>query len=280
MRALMIAAALACGPVAANAQTFDAHGKCHGLDGKITHTEVCAKMVRLAPLTCRDANGHVWPVLVQGWTLNYEMLFYLLVAATLLLPRGIMAIALTGALGGLVLAGLVLRPSGAAAASYTSPLLLEFLAGVWLGRLVTAGWRPNRIVAAALVAFGLAAFAASSVIETGDGFRMLVWGVPSAALVTGMLGLELAGWSPKIAPLKLLGDASYSIYLFHPFLLKTAQALFGRLPAPLTVIGVVAAAGVAGVLIYWLVERHITASLKRLFADHLKPEVAPAAVDA
>jgi len=61
MRALMIAAALAlvCGPVAANAQSFDGHGKCHGLDGKITNTEVCAKRVRLAPLTCRDANGHV-----------------------------------------------------------------------------------------------------------------------------------------------------------------------------------------------------------------------------
>jgi hypothetical protein len=60
MRVLMIAAALAlvCGPFPANAQTFDSHGKCHGLDGKITKTEACAKMVRLAPLRCRDANGH------------------------------------------------------------------------------------------------------------------------------------------------------------------------------------------------------------------------------
>jgi exopolysaccharide production protein ExoZ len=227
----------------------------------------------------RDASGHIWPVLVQGWTLNYEVLFYLLVAATLLSPRRLMAAALTGILAALVAAGLLWRPASALASSYTSPLLLEFVAGVWLGRLVTSGWRPNPILGAGLVVFGLIALAASNMIATDDAYRVLVWGIPSAALVTGLLAVELAGWAPKVAPLRILGDASYSIYLFHPFLLKTVQAALSRLPAALTVIGVVAAAGVAGVLIYWFVERRVTEGLKRMIGPMFEPK-APAPVDA
>ncbi|MEY9103377.1 peptidoglycan/LPS O-acetylase OafA/YrhL [Sinorhizobium fredii] len=33
------------------------------------------------------SSGEIWPLLVQGWTLNFEMLFYAVFAASLLLPR-------------------------------------------------------------------------------------------------------------------------------------------------------------------------------------------------
>ena len=46
----------------------------------------------------RDANDELWPVLVQGWTLNFEMFFYLLFAAALIIPRRFQLLSLTAVL--------------------------------------------------------------------------------------------------------------------------------------------------------------------------------------
>ena len=53
----------------------------------------------------RRADGFVQPVLRVGWTLNYEMLFYALVACALPLPRRVALPVLLAALAALVMAG-------------------------------------------------------------------------------------------------------------------------------------------------------------------------------
>jgi exopolysaccharide production protein ExoZ len=79
--------------------------------------------------------GKLYPLLAPGWTLNYEMFFYALFAVTLLVGRNWRVPIMVGALSALVIAGYALHPSISPLQIYTSPMLLEFGAGMILGRL-------------------------------------------------------------------------------------------------------------------------------------------------
>ena len=85
----------------------------------------------------------VWPLLVPGWSLNYEMFFYGIFGLTLALPQRLRVPAMSLFLLAMVSAGYLLEPLVSAAQSvYFSPLLLEFLLGVWIGSL----WLQGQIV--------------------------------------------------------------------------------------------------------------------------------------
>jgi exopolysaccharide production protein ExoZ len=79
--------------------------------------------------------GKIEPLLVPGWSLNYEMFFYALFALLLLVSRGLRVPLMVGTLSVLVIAGYFLHPSSAPMQVYTNPVLLEFAAGMILGRL-------------------------------------------------------------------------------------------------------------------------------------------------
>ncbi len=100
-------------------------------------------------------DGMGWPMLVQGWTLNFEAFFYAAFAASLVLPARIRLPVLTAGFGALILAGLALHPEDAALSIYTSPMLLEFLAGAWLHRAWSRGWMPIGWQAALCAALGV-----------------------------------------------------------------------------------------------------------------------------
>jgi exopolysaccharide production protein ExoZ len=192
----------------------------------------------------------VLPVLPVGWTLNMEMFFYAIFTLVLFLPRYRM-VALTCVLCGLVMAGLVFRPTGLFA-GWTHILMLEFVAGGWLGMAwVRPQWR-RRIAVGLIVAMGL-----WLIIPTGR------FGVAVTLIVAAVLFLEGRGIIPRWRPLLLLGDASYSIYLWQLFPLLFVFRLGSRFhvaPPVLAVVTIlVALAG--GVIAYLLIER----PLLRLF---------------
>ena len=190
------------------------------------------------------------PILPLGWTLNMEMLFYTVFALILFLPRYRMAV-LTCVLSGLVLAGFALRPTGLVSV-WTNPLMLEFVAGGWLGM---AWVRPER--RRLILALLLPAMAIWLIVPTG---RI---GVPATLVVAAVLLLESRGSVPTWRPLRLLGDASYSIYLWQLFPLPVIFRLGAYFAIPLGVLAVatvVAALG-GGVVAYFLIER----PLLRLF---------------
>jgi exopolysaccharide production protein ExoZ len=206
----------------------------------------------------RDPQGLIAPLIVPGWTLNFEMFFYLLFAAGLLAPARIRALLVSAALVGLV----ALRPfvgGGPVAQTYTDPILLEFAAGVWLGWLWSHDRLPGPRTGWALVALGLAGFTAvglSGVDITSA--RPLWWGLPAFALVVGAVSIERHGRVPNLAPLRALGDASYSVYLIHGLAISAtlrALALVG-VTAPALVFAAAIVVGVtAGLLAYRLIEK-------------------------
>ena len=222
--------------------------------------------------------GHApyfYPVLTIGWTLNYEMLFYCVFAGTLFLPHAARLPALSGVLLGLVGARIAFTPSAPPLIFWSDPLILEFLAGAWAGALwrregpyrPRAGWG---LIAAAAAAYWLISQPFPILPSALDSRLPLV--VPALLLLFAMLYFERRpGGMLRIRGAGLLGDASYSIYLWHIFAIGfvslAARAL--GLP-PWTIFPLGTAAGIlAGLAAYGAIEapllaRHRTARLRKL----------------
>lgn len=199
----------------------------------------------LAFLPC---SGQRPPIVIQGWTLNYEMAFYGLFAAALrwrhrgavsVLALGLTAVALGASTGALV------------GASYGSNgLLFEFVAGMAAGRLFAGCREPRRfrgaacvVLVAACVAVGLGMLA----YPRWFAWRGAVWGFPAAAIVGAAAFLEPGanGGGGAVAipfrrALEQLGDASYSLYLTHVLVFR----IVSRVALPLL------SSGAAGAWLY------------------------------
>ncbi|WP_246732717.1 MULTISPECIES: acyltransferase family protein [Rhizobium] len=220
-----------------------------------------------------DSTGIVQPVLVPGWTLNFEMFFYTAFCLALFLKgQTARLLAIAGFLIACVTIGLF-TPMTPYSIVYASPLLLEFLAGILIAFVMCKADIKSPTLAAALIVVGLAGLVASSVLDKPTGFiRLLTWGVPSAFIVSGALIAERAALVPKIKRLKILGDASYSLYLTHMITIgiaKLAIYLIGaeRWAAPLSVrISLLIATTIFCVLVglafYFAVEKKIAQFLK------------------
>ena len=185
-----------------------------------------------------------WPLLVPGWTLNYEMFFYLLFACTLVLPARHRLAALAGACVALVAAGLAFGPfANAVARTYTSPMLLEFAAGAAIGTWwVRRRKMPPAAVAAAAVVIGFALLVLRDQPPLG-GYTQMCGAVlaVAGALHPAFAALRLPG-------LRTLGDASYSLYLTHLFALGVLRVLWTR-AVPVVDSGALAAAWMALALV-------------------------------
>jgi Predicted acyltransferases len=206
--------------------------------------------------------GHLWPVLVQGWTLNYEMFFYLLFAASLLLRPGLRLPALLAVLGIVVAAGALLPAENPQTRFYTEPLVLEFAAGAFLAKLWTRGHLPSPVVGSMLVGVSLAGFAAIHFLKLE--FDALTCGPLAAALVTGVVAVESGGRLPRMPAATYLGDASYSIYLWHTLAISVvvkAGTLAGVSATAVATVGVITGT-LLGVMAYEGVEKPLQGLLK------------------
>ncbi len=156
--------------------------------------------------------GAIEPVLPVGWTLNFEMLFYLLFALAVLLGLPRLASCLVVFLLLIALARWqLLWP---ALEFWGSPIVLEFVLGVGLARLHQRGLRPPP--EAGLLALGLGLVWMFALPWTAQDGRLLSWGLGAALVVAGALWLEpWAARLPGAPALAFLGDASYSLYLLH-----------------------------------------------------------------
>ncbi len=213
-----------------------------------------------------DPSGLVAPLVEPGWTLNFEIFFYLVFAASLLAPRARQLSVLTASLILLVGLGVVLRPASPVLSTYSSPLLLEFLAGVWIGWLwKRGGLSPSPLASAAMLVAGIGLIALWQALDVDIApWRVLAWGAPSILIVCGALGLERSGRLAQWRPARFLGDASYSIYLTHGLVVAAMLKLIARFDAPPTLLVVVMtslACLAAGGVCYVLFERPVTSML-------------------
>ncbi|WEZ85297.1 acyltransferase (plasmid) [Rhizobium sp. 32-5/1] len=219
------------------------------------------------------SSGELWPVLVQGWTLNYEMFFYLVFASSLFLRANMRLIAVALVFMMLVLLGALVGSDIPPFVTYTRPIMLEFVVGMVIGKLWLKGLMPRHDVGLALILLALAGFFVLQVFRLP--FSEFNCGPLAAALVVGTLSLEAAG---RVHPWKLpafLGNASYSIYLWHTFAISViAKAaitlgLASGITFPVAVVGGI----VSGSVAYLLIEQPL---VKRLRFPAISPRSSAA----
>ena len=222
--------------------------------------------------TVSPFSGHFEPVLIPGWTLNYEMFFYLIFGAMLPL-RERFRLGMTGlVLILLVLARPLVGQSDSVFAFYTSSIMLEFLLGMVLGySWAHGGMRFGVRTGWLLVAVGLVGMMVLPYIGYALP-RLVSLGFPATAIVAGALSLERAAKVPDIPWLHRLGDVSYSLYLSHPLVLSAVSQLWRRVipadtPMPVSLLGfsllAVVATIVAAVAVYRLLERPLIGVFRR-----------------
>lgn len=213
-----------------------------------------------------DSAGHFRPLLSVGWTLTYEFLFYLLFALALALRADVLRVLVPG-LGLFVIAALFRKEGWPAWTILFNTIVVEFIFGVVLARLVLRGWfLPTGIA----VGFFIAGFALILVVPAGaENLRTLTWGLPALTIVAGAVALERRAAIMLPRWLLELGDASYSIYLTHGFVVPVIGLgflHFGWTGLPAEAMAVLAglfASAIVGMVVYRVVERPITFALKR-----------------
>ncbi|MBU6472730.1 MAG: acyltransferase, partial [Alphaproteobacteria bacterium] len=210
------------------------------------------------------------PVLTPGWTLNYEMFFYLLFGLCLLVPRRRRHLTVVGVIGLIASLRAFHFPYPSVPAFYCSSIILEFAAGVILGYLITCGIVLPLRASVLLLIGGVLGLIAMSVFVNSWLPRALMWGVPATAIVGGAVFYERAHAVPDLSVPRLLGDASYSIYLSHPILLSAFSQLWRKAgfsalsyAHPLFVVLSVVLAAMGGVTVYRFVELPLSRAFSR-----------------
>jgi exopolysaccharide production protein ExoZ len=202
--------------------------------------------------------GMLWPVVVPGWTLDYEMFFYSIVTVSLAFALRWRPLIICAALSALALLGTTLAPL-TIAGFYTDPILLEFALGIAIGLYFTKTSGLPGGVGYALIAVALVLLVVLGPFETNVN-RLLCWGMPMALLVLGSVN------APTILPsraFRILGDASYSIYLTQFCTIAPAAAvlnsvLHGPAQRVLATVTLAAVAVGGGLVAYAMVERPLT----------------------
>lgn len=217
-------------------------------------------------LPSRDGAGLVRPVLGVGWTLQFEMLFYALFTVSLSVRRPPLGVLLP-VLVPLAVAGFLRREDWPAPLWLANGLVLEFCAGLMLAGLAQRLARLPLTWSLQLLVAGLVLLL--TVPEPGP-WRFALWGGPAACVVAAAVALE--GRAGRRVPRIVLriGEASYAIYLFHPFLtpVLARAVLASGLRSSLSQVMVVGvdllACTVAGVALDAWIDRPVQRWLRRV----------------
>ena len=161
------------------------------------------------------------PLLTVSWTLVYEMFFYVVFAVVLAFDRRWCLPLMTawGALT-LLLAALTFGQHNVYVETYTSPLLIEFILGVFAGFVIRQRSAPFPIASLILGIIGIALAdvyydAFNLAAGLNGSLRFLCVGVPVALVFNGVVGLETVHGRVLPRMLQKIGNSSYSLYLWH-----------------------------------------------------------------
>lgn len=225
-----------------------------------------------------DEQGEVFPILIQGWTLNYEMFFYVLFGVALLFGK-YRLISASLVLYALYALGKIFTFHDLTTLFYTSPSLIQFVFGMVVYEIYLKTQHMSFTRSALLVAcvFGfMLLFSGSKVNDK------LVMGVAAAIIVWVFIH---AFRDIHNVALKVLGDASYSIYLFHAAAFEGVRYVIKHLALDssgffnslLIVMSQVAAGVAVGIIIYYAIEKPILKMLRgvsrRVFSTASKTQI-------
>lgn len=214
-------------------------------------------------------DGTIRPFFKLGWTLNFEMFFYVCFAALYFLSDVRRAICLSFLYGALIAIGYSFDFQNPALSFYTNIDTLGFVAGVWLAiwakRSTTQRPGVSLWLLLASVAIMMAIVIPYGLIREAP-LTQVVLVIGCAMQVAALSRMErISGIVPRL--LEIAGNASYSIYLFHMFGVGLGTVILLKLAPSMLVPAIVFAAisGTAiGLLVHYWVEAPLESRLRRL----------------
>jgi exopolysaccharide production protein ExoZ len=220
------------------------------------------------------------PLIKIGWTLNYEMFFYVVFAIAMSINysrRVLITYVFLVLLVTIDSSKLISLPPELQ--FYCRDIVLEFAAGMLLCHAYRAGKLKGKIlIGAVLLSLGVSALIINMSPDLAT-FRAIKLGIPAITIVAGLLAFEHS--LPKLRLPLLIANASYSIYLSHIMVIAILRYLYPRLGIPteglistLTFVLISLTMGIiCGIFSYFVIEKPLlnlsrqiqTSSRPRLF---------------
>jgi exopolysaccharide production protein ExoZ len=223
--------------------------------------------------------GEMQPTLLLGWSLNFEMFFYVVFALGLRISTRWSPLLCVGWLVAFVVVIHTIASQSPVMTFYARPIVLEFCYGIgvfylfsWctarkdqLARIAGLKW-----LVAAVCAGSLAAIVVLEHATHDDVPRYLAAGIPAFFLVASALLLErIWGLATSNRLIYLLGEASYIIYLVHPYIVFTVLRVglrnAGALSSPVLavlIVGLLALTSAIAIAIHVVFEKPVMAFLR------------------
>jgi peptidoglycan/LPS O-acetylase OafA/YrhL len=197
------------------------------------------------------AKNAVYPIIDQGWSLSYELFFYLLIVVFLFFKakKPFYGLLITTVV--LAVLGYMVNPASTGLKFITTPILLEFALGMAVGiayHYVTLhhGHTKQLLIKYAGIAATVVGLVLmlSSLYYKGNYisdpafiignnviamYRSLIWGLPCAIFVLGILFWEYT-YRPVIPSILIkIGDASFTAYLAHVVIIVAMGKVYGKI---------------------------------------------------
>ena len=213
-------------------------------------------------------------IIGPGWTLSFELFFYLSFATILRLRALTAATLLTALFVTTIALQFVVRFPGPLRIAH-NPLILEFVAGCWLAYFYDRIRFGSFGLGLAATCTGVLLFVAGALVDYRSIPLFIVWGIPSIFIVSGALMMEQTGkLSRSIERLGRLGDSSYALYLIHVLIISMAldAGLRNLVPLPTAqAIGVTLVlalvCGILAAMIFDFVEKPLLRWLRKNIVD-------------
>lgn len=158
-----------------------------------------------------------WPIVAPGWSLNFEMYFYLVFALSLFFADRFRIVFITLVITVVfAIAQLLNTGESAIAHFFAKSMVFEFI----LGMLLAAAWKRGFRLSSS-TAFWLLILAVCLLFLKLPIPRIFEYGIPSLLIVAACLFVKPREYQWGV----LLGDASYALYLSHIFVLGVLRNL-------------------------------------------------------
>jgi exopolysaccharide production protein ExoZ len=243
-----------------------------------TNADVLHLAASLLFIPHESVTGEMHPTVILGWSLNFEMFFYAMFAISLAISRKWSPLICASCLLIFVVGIHLIGTHNQMLNFYARPIVLEFCYGIAVFYLIN--WisaRRDSLIAWRLLPWLLAGALVGSFtalygleIRYPDVPRYLAAGIPAVLLVASALLLErIFNFTTKSRTLFLLGEASYIVYLIHPYVvygvlrvfLKNADGMSAAAIAVL-VIGLLALVSGIAVFVHLVFEKPVMAFLR------------------
>ncbi len=150
----------------------------------------------------------VWPIVAPGWSLNFEMYFYLLFALSLAIAARFRIWFISIVISAVFLLAHLIDNNSAINIFYKNDIVFEFILGMLLAVMWKRGHTIPQWLAILCIVGGFVVMFMHLPLP-----RIFEFGVPAFFIVTGCVYL-------KSGPNRfwlMMGDASYALYLSHIF---------------------------------------------------------------